>query len=306
MSQPSCGMAFGIAQLEIRRKPSFFSKSGMNLLNKCFGNRSPELLLPRGKWAIPHAMGKIVVFANQKGGVGKTTTAVNLGAYLAEAGKRVLLVDFDPQSNTTSSVGAKKDQPGIYELIMGKVSSDAAVQTCTVPNLSIIASSIDLTGASVELVDQEEREYFLKKSLLPLAGSYDYIFIDCPPSLGLLTLNGLVAADFVIIPLQCEYFALEGLSLLLKTVNRVQKMLNKELKIGGILFTMYDSRTRLAHDVVQEVTGYFKEKVFRTIIPRNVRLSEAPSFAKPINQYDPECIGARSYQKLAEEVLLNV
>jgi chromosome partitioning protein len=251
-------------------------------------------------------MGKIVVFANQKGGVGKTTTAVNLGAYLAEAGKRVLLVDFDPQSNTTSSVGAKKDLPGIYELIMGKTDAAAAIQSCSVPNLFIIASSIDLTGASVELVDQQEREYFLKKSLLPLAVDYDYVFIDCPPSLGLLTLNGLVAADFVIIPLQCEYFALEGLSLLLKTVNRVQKVLNKELKIGGILFTMYDSRTRLAHDVVQEVTGYFKEKVFRTIIPRNVRLSEAPSFAKPINQYDRECIGARSYQKLAEEVLLHV
>jgi chromosome partitioning protein len=280
--------------------------SGVNYPNARLGNKGHRLLLPGEKWDIPHAMGKIVVFANQKGGVGKTTTAVNLGAYLAEAGKRVLLVDFDPQSNTTSSVGAKRDPPGIYDVIMGKASAEAAIQTCSVPNLFIIASSIDLTGASVELVDQQEREYFLKRSLLPLAGGYDYVFIDCPPSLGLLTLNGLVAADFVIIPLQCEYFALEGLSLLLKTVNRVQRALNKELKIGGILFTMYDTRTRLAHDVVQEVTGYFKEKVFRTIIPRNVRLSEAPSFAKPINQYDPECIGARSYQKLAEEVLLNV
>ncbi len=251
-------------------------------------------------------MGKIVVFANQKGGVGKTTTAVNLGAYVAEAGKRVLLVDFDPQSNTTSSVGARRDAPGIYDVIMGKVPAERAVQQCSVPNLFIIPSSIDLTGATVELVDQEKREYFLKRSLLPLARSFDYIFIDCPPSLGLLTLNGLVAADSVIIPLQCEYFALEGLSLLLKTVDRVQKGLNTDLKIGGILFTMYDSRTRLAQDVVQEVTGYFKDKVFRTIIPRNVRLSEAPSFAKPISQYDPECIGARSYQKLAEEVLLNV
>jgi chromosome partitioning protein len=255
---------------------------------------------------MPYAMGKIIVFANQKGGVGKTTTAVNLGAYLAEAGRRVLLVDFDPQSNTSSSVGARKDAPGIYEVIMGKATADQATQGCAVPNLSIIPSSIDLTGATVELVDEKEREYFLKRSLTPLAQKYDYIFIDCPPSLGLLTLNGLVAADFVIIPLQCEYFALEGLSLLLKTVNRVQKSLNTELKIGGILFTMYDVRTRLAHDIVQEVTGYFKEKVFRTIIPRNVRLSEAPSFAKPINLYDPECIGARSYQKLAEEVLLNV
>ncbi len=258
------------------------------------------------KSGIHQTMGKIIVFANQKGGVGKTTTAVNLGAYLAEAGKRVLLVDFDPQSNTSSSVGARKDAPGIYEVIMGKILPDQAIQQCTVPNLSIIASSIDLTGATVELVDQEKREYFLKRSLRPLGGKFDYIFIDCPPSLGLLTLNGLVAADFVIIPLQCEYFALEGLSLLLKTVSSVQKGLNTELKIGGILFTMYDTRTRLAHDVVQEVTGYFKEKVFRTIIPRNVRLSEAPSFAKPISQYDRECIGARSYQRLAEEVLLSV
>jgi chromosome partitioning protein len=251
-------------------------------------------------------MGKIIVFANQKGGVGKTTTAVNLGAYLAAAGKQVLLVDFDPQSNTTSSLGAKRDVPGIYEALMGKVTAEAAVQATSVANLSIIPSTIDLTGATVELVDQKDREYFLKNALAPLALRFDYIFIDCPPSLGLLTLNGLVAADDVIIPLQCEYFALEGLSLLLKTVNRVQKALNPQLKIGGILFTMYDQRTRLAHDVVQEVTDYFKEKVFRTIIPRNVRLSEAPSFAKPISQYDPECLGARSYQKLAEEVLLNV
>jgi len=252
------------------------------------------------------AMGKIVVLANQKGGVGKTTTAVNLGAYLAEAGKRVLLVDFDPQSNTTSSVGARKTPPGIYEMLMGKAPASETIQSCSVPNLFVISSHIDLTGASGELVDQSEREYYLKKTLVPLANDYDYVLIDCPPSLGILTLNGLVAADFVIIPLQCEYFALEGLSQLLKTVNRVQKGLNTSLKIGGILFTMYDSRTRLAHDVVQEVTGYFKQKVFRTIIPRNVRLSEAPSHAKPINQYDRECIGALSYQKLAEEVLLNV
>ena len=251
-------------------------------------------------------MAKVLVFANQKGGVGKTTTAVNLSAYIANAGKRVLLVDFDPQSNTSSAVGAKRGLPGIYEVITGKCDAASAVQQCAVPGLSIIASSINLTGATVELVDQEGREYYLKRALAPLSDSFDYIFIDCPPSLGILTLNGLVAADFVIIPLQCEYFALEGLSLLLQTVNRVQKGLNRELKIGGILFTMYDVRTRLAHDVVQEVTGYFREKVFRTIIPRNVRLSEAPSFAKPISLYDPECIGAKSYQKLAEEVLLNV
>lgn len=251
-------------------------------------------------------MAKIVAFANQKGGVGKTTTAVNLGAYLAEAGKRVLLVDFDPQSNTTSSVGARKDLPGIYEAISGKAEPLSVIQTCQVPGLSIMPSSINLTGATVELVDQEEREFFLKKTLVKVHERFDYVFIDSPPSLGILTLNGLVAANYVLIPLQCEYFALEGLSLLLQTIDSVQKSLNPQLKIGGILFTMYDMRTRLAHEVVQEVTGYFKEKVFHTIIPRNVRLSEAPSFAKPINLYDPECIGAKSYQKLAEEVLANV
>jgi chromosome partitioning protein len=251
-------------------------------------------------------MSKIVAFANQKGGVGKTTTAVNLGAYLAESGKRVLLVDFDPQSNTTSSVGADKNLPGVYDVITGKTDPGSAIQPSSVPGLSIIPSNINLTGATVELIDQEGREFFLKKSLKKIRNGFDYIFIDSPPSLGILTLNGLVAADFVIIPLQCEYFALEGLSLLLQTIKQVQKSLNPELRIGGILFTMYDMRTRLAHEIVQEVTGYFKEKVFHTIIPRNVRLSEAPSFAKPINQYDPECIGAKSYQKLAQEVLVNV
>jgi chromosome partitioning protein len=250
-------------------------------------------------------MAKITVFANQKGGVGKTTTAVNLGAYLAEAGKRILLVDFDPQGNTTSSLGVDKNLPGVYEVITSKVEALSAIQTSSVPGLSIMPSSINLTGATIELVDQERREFFLKKALEQVENRFDYVFIDSPPSLGILTLNGLVAASSVIIPLQCEYFALEGLSLLLQTIKQVQKNLNPELKIGGILFTMYDMRTRLAQEVVQEVTGYFKEKVFHTIIPRNVRLSEAPSHAKPINLYDPECIGAKSYKKLAEEVLAN-
>jgi len=248
-------------------------------------------------------MGKIVVFANQKGGVGKTTTAVNLGAYLAEAGRRVLLVDFDPQSNSSSSLGADTSKPGIYEVLSGKVPLNSAVQETSVVGLRILPSNINLTGATVELVDMDRREYQLQVALAAVQEAYDYIFIDCPPSLGLLTVNGLVAAQFVIIPLQCEYLALEGLTLLLKTVARVQQSLNPKLQIGGILFTMYDSRTNLAQEVVQEVTGYFKDKVFRTIIPRNVRLSEAPSYSKPINQYDPECIGAKSYQALAVEVM---
>jgi chromosome partitioning protein len=251
-------------------------------------------------------MGKTVVFANQKGGVGKTTTAVNLGAYLAEAGRKVLLIDFDPQANTSSGVGADTSKPGIYELLAAKTEVRRTIQDTSVPGLRIIPSSINLTGATVELVDAQGRDFLLKKVLDRIKPEYDFLFIDCPPSLGLLTVNGLVAADSVIIPLQCEYFAMEGLSMLLQTIKRVQSKLNPDLQIGGILFTMYDIRTRLAHEVVSEVTGYFKEKVFRTIIPRNVRLSEAPSFGKPINQYDPESIGARSYQKLAEEVLNHV
>lgn len=251
-------------------------------------------------------MGKIVVFANQKGGVGKTTTAVNLGAYLAEASKRVLLVDFDPQANSSSSLGADGSDRGIYELLIKKNEPTDVIQETKMPGLYIIPSSIHLTGATVELIDAPSREYLLKKVLEKVRKDFDYLFIDCPPSLGLLTVNGLVAADAAIIPLQCEYFAMEGLSKLLRTIQRVQQRLNPALKVGGILFTMYDSRTRLAHEVVKEVTGYFKEKVFTTIIPRNVRLSEAPSFAKPINQYDPECIGARSYRRLAQEVLEHV
>jgi chromosome partitioning protein len=250
-------------------------------------------------------MGRVFVFVNQKGGVGKTTSAIDLGAYLAEAGRSVLLVDFDSQANLTSGVGLDKAKakPGVYELISGKAGLDKVIHKTPVKNLEVIPSGIDLSGAAVELVEQEDRDLFLKKALEPVRSRYDYIMIDCPPSLGVLTLNGLAAADSVLIPMQCEYFAMEGLSLLLQTIRRIQKSLNTELRIGGIFFTMYDQRTRLAQDVVKEVSAYFREKVFETIIPRNVRISEAPSHGLPISHYDPASSGGKAYQSLAEEVL---
>ena len=249
-------------------------------------------------------MGKIYVFVNQKGGVGKTTSAINIGAYLAEAGKKVLLVDFDSQGNMSSGVGLSKDKPTIYELMAGQASAEQVIRHTPVDNLDAIPASIDLSGAAIELVGQKERDFFLKRSLEPVKNKYDYILIDCPPSLGILTLNGLAAADAVLIPMQCEYFALEGISLLLQTVKKVQKSINPSLTIGGIFFTMYDSRTRLAQEVVTQVKAYFGNSVFNTIIPRNVRLSEAPSHGVPMCKYDPNCQGARSYKSLAEEVIL--
>ena len=249
------------------------------------------------------AMGEVIVFANQKGGVGKTTTAVNLGAYLALSGRRVLLVDFDPQGNLSSSVGHGKADQGIYEVLLGDARIEDAIVTTETDNLDLLPSTIDLSGATVELVEAEDREYYLRNALQPLHSRYDYLLVDSPPSLGILTVNGLTAADKVVIPLQCEYFALEGLTQLLQSVEKIQNGTNPHLDILGIVFTMYDSRTRLAQDVVQEVIRYFGRRVFRTIIPRNVRLSEAPSHGVPIHGYDPDCLGAKSYQKLAEEVL---
>jgi chromosome partitioning protein len=248
-------------------------------------------------------MGKCLVFVNQKGGVGKTTSVINIGAYIALAGKKVLLVDFDSQGNMSSGVGVSKDKPTIYELIAELARPEDAIKHTNVDNLDAISASIDLSGAAIELVDQEGREFYLKKALDPLRSRYDYILIDCPPSLGILTLNGLAAADGVLVPMQCEYFALEGITLLLQTVKKVQQGINPNLVIGGIFFTMYDSRTRLAQDVVTQVKSYFKDVVFNTIIPRNVRLSEAPSRGLPICKYDPVCAGAVSYKRLAEEVI---
>ncbi len=247
-------------------------------------------------------MARTIVFVNQKGGVGKTTSAINLGAYLALAGKRTLLVDFDPQANLSSGLGKKPGGKNVYHVVSGQAKIDEVIVPTAVEWLDLAPSSIDLSGATVELVDKADRNEYLKRALAAVKPQYDFILIDCPPSLGILTLNGLVAADEVVIPLQCEYFALEGLSLILQTVSLVQKSMNPSLKICGIIFTMYDSRTKLAQDVVQQVTEYFKEKVFRTIVPRNVRLSEAPSHGKPICLYDASCIGAKSYQGLAKEL----
>jgi len=248
-------------------------------------------------------MSKVCVFVNQKGGVGKTTSVINLGAYLAEAGKKVLLVDFDSQANMSSGVGISKEKPTVYELIAELATANDVIKQTKQKNLEAIPASIDLAGAAIELVDQDDRDYYLKNAIEVLKKDYDYILIDCPPSLGILTLNGLTCANEVFIPMQCEYFALEGISLLLQTVKKVQQSINPNLKIGGIFFTMYDSRTRLAQDVVMQVKAYFKDLVFSTIIPRNVRLSEAPSHGLPINLYDANCVGARSYKELAKEVL---
>ena len=247
-------------------------------------------------------MGKVFVFVNQKGGVGKTTSAINIGAYLSLNDYKTLLIDFDPQGNMSSGLGIYDRTPSIYDVLVKKIDVEKVIRKSPLKNLSVLPASIDLSGATVELVEAEKRDFFLSDVIKEIRDLYDYILIDCPPSLGILTLNGLVASDAVHIPLQCEYFALEGLALLLETVKRVQSSSNPNLKIAGIFFTMYDPRTKLAQEVVQQVKSYFEDKVFSTIIPRNVKLSEAPSHGLPICLYDDKCAGALAYKKLAEEI----
>ncbi len=252
-------------------------------------------------------MGKTIAIANQKGGVGKTTTSVNLSACLAYLGKKVLLVDIDPQGNASSGVGVEKAdvEQCIYNVLVDDEEARSVVLPTNVENLYVLPSTIQLAGAEIELVPTISREVRLKRALEPLVEEYDYIIIDCPPSLGLLTLNALTAADSVIIPVQCEYYALEGLSQLLNTVRLVQKHLNQSLKIDGVLLTMLDARTNLGLQVIDEVKKYFQDRVYHSIIPRNIRLSEAPSHGKPIIIYDPKSRGAEVYLDFAKEVIAN-
>ena len=252
-------------------------------------------------------MGRIITIANQKGGVGKTTTAINLSSCIAVAERKVLLIDFDPQANATSGIGValKQNQSGIYDALLDNVPLESIIKKTSVPYLDLIPSHIKLVGAEVELVNTSKREYLLNQKLNQLRNQYDFIFIDCPPSLGLLTINALTASDTVLIPIQCEYYALEGLSQLLNTIRLVQKNLNKVLAIEGVLLTMYDNRLNLSTQVAEEVRNYFKEKVYHTVINRNVRLGEAPSFGKPIIMYDAVCVGSQNYISLAEEILAN-
>ena len=250
-------------------------------------------------------MGRIIAITNQKGGVGKTTTSINLSAALAAKGKKVLVIDTDPQGNTTSGYGIDKNELdySVYDLMLGECSVHDCIIKNVIENVSLIPSNVDLSAVEIELIGTEQKEYILKKEIDYVKDMYDFIIIDCPPSLSMLTINSMTTANSVIVPIQCEYYALEGLSDLLHTINLVQERLNPDLNMEGVVFTMYDSRTNLSNQVVENVKEYLGQNVYKTVIPRNVRLAEAPSHGQPINIYDPKSAGAEAYAMLADEVI---
>ena len=250
-------------------------------------------------------MGKTIAIANQKGGVGKTTTSINLSASLAAKGKKVLIIDTDPQGNTTSGFGVEKNDLDntVYELMLSECSIKECIINDVIEGVSVIPSNVNLAAAEIELIGVDRKEYILKREVEWIKDSYDYIIIDCPPSLSMLTINAMTTADTVLVPIQCEYYALEGLSQLIHTINLVKERLNPDLDIEGVVFTMYDSRTNLSMQVVENVKSNLSQKVFQTLIPRNIRLAEAPSYGMPINVYDPKSAGAEAYMQLAEEVI---
>ena len=250
-------------------------------------------------------MGRIIAVANQKGGVGKTTTSINLAACLAEKGKKVLAVDMDPQGNLTSGLGVDKDsvEKSIYELIIGEVDIKEVINKEVLENLDVLPSNVNLSAAEIELIGVDDKEYILRNAIDQVKDQYDFVIIDCPPSLSMLTINAMTTADSVIVPIQCEYYALEGLSQLIHTVELVKDRLNSKLEIEGVVFTMYDARTNLSLQVVENVKDNLQQNIYKTIIPRNIRLAEAPSYGLPINKYDPKSTGAESYMRLADEVI---
>ena len=252
-------------------------------------------------------MGRIIAIANQKGGVGKTTTSINLSACIAAKGKKVLVIDIDPQGNTTSGYGIEKNEleNTIYELILGDCSIEDCILKEVFPNISILPSNVNLAAAEIELIGVEKKEYILKNEVDWVKDRFDFIIIDCPPSLSLLTVNAMTTADSVLVPIQCEYYALEGLSQLIHTINLVKERLNPDLDMDGVVFTMYDSRTNMSAQVVENVKNHLSQKVYSTLIPRNIRLAEAPSYGKPINMYDAKSAGSESYMSLADEVIRN-
>ena len=252
-------------------------------------------------------MGRIIAVANQKGGVGKTTTTINLSACLAEQGQKVLVIDVDPQGNTTSGLGIDKNntENTVYELMLGEASIDDCIYKSVMDDLDVIPSNVNLAGAEIDLIDIDDREYILKKIVNSLKEKYDFILLDCPPSLSMLTVNAMTAADSVLVPIQCEFYALDGLSQLIYTIELIQESLNPDLYIEGVVFTMYDARTNLSLQVVENVKDNLKQTIYKTIIPRNVRLAEAPSYGLPINLYDKRSSGAEAYRMLADEVIEN-